>query len=294
MSSGNFETKKTEGELAESFVKNYIREISGEDVLMLTSLKEAADFFRRAGDPEKAKRLEQMGGEDLFYICLGNLGAFKETEVWDKGERRTAIVREVESELVCVEVKEDGQNGSFLWRNNNFDCESGSLGFELWDKKTKTHMGCLYGYFYPEEKENYVRPDRFCFVLCLDDQGERPFCTIWFRWDTLSERLNILANKLCPDGMLCPFWTLPEGNDPYWKENETWVLKFKDRPLNMWHIPLEDVVDLAKITMIDTPTDEEIKETIRLSKWSKYMSYDLMKTRLQYLIDHASGEIRTK
>jgi len=144
------------------------------------------------------------------------------------------FVATISGEDVFVEVK---TVRGFLFRTNDNQEESGTIGFELWKSSKRTTSGWLPQMLNPDGIKS-VQPGILIFLLV---EYDRPLACVTFEnVPALFERLKDLTGKMGFDLNNVPFsdeanaFTIPSG------------LLVK----NMWLVPLIELKDLARITMI--------------------------------------------
>lgn len=135
---------------------------------------------------------------------------------------------------IAVEVK---TVRGFLFRTNDNEEATGTIGFELWKSDKRKTRGWLLQMLNPDGKKS-VQPDILIFLLVAYD---RPFASIAFenvpelfkRLKQLSTEIGFDLNNI-PVGDRATAFTIPSG------------LLIK----NMWMIPLAKLEDLAHVVMI--------------------------------------------
>jgi len=125
----------------------------------------------------------------------------------------------------------------FLFRSNDNNEESGTIGFELWKSDKRKTPGWLLQMLKPDGKKS-VRPDILMFILVAYD---RVFASVTFEnVSALFERLEQLSGEMdfslheIPVGEQATGFTIPSG------------LLIE----NMWMIPFGKLADLAHVMII--------------------------------------------
>ena len=165
---------------------------------------------------------------------------------------------------------------NFIFRNNDMNEPSGTLPFELW-KNNREKLGWLLALMYPEiriqEEDDQplhaVQPILFSFLL-VSYLG--PYACIMFEdFPALALRLKELAAARGIE--------LDPSHIPIGEEAETWR---QDDPYiigNVWHVPFEQVQDLATVTLIgDMPI---VKRSLQHDP--EYTYERLQQARIDYL-----------
>ena len=178
---------------------------------------------------------------------------------------------------------------NFLFRTNDMNELSGTLPFELWAKKDRKDYGWLLAMLYPnlryipEDNQpiHAVQPVLFSFLL-VSYLG--PFACVMFEdFPALAERLSELAQEkgfqLAPRSEEYP-QGVPAGEEAsLWLQNDPYIIE------NMWHIPLERLVDLATVTMIGGMPLLKHSTSINAETDGQYIG--LQQARYNYLLQHS-------
>ena len=162
--------------------------------------------------------------------------------VINTGETGRVITRQLIGGLEVKTISE------YLFRDNDMDEPSGTLPFELWSNTERDKHGWLLALLYPElrlkqedeQPVHAVQPVLFCFLL-VSYLG--PFACIMFEdFPALAERLKELA---LGKGFQLDPEHIPVGNEATdWQKDDPYIIN------NMWHIPFDNIQDLATVTMI--------------------------------------------
>ena len=199
-------------------------------------------------------------------------------------------------QLLRTEVKAVLRN-TFITRDNDNLEPSGTLPFELWSNawdeegKLKHRRNWTIGWLpammnpqiyneYIADKDNDITvevPDRLAFMLCDDNQGKKPYACILFPdFRKLKTRLiKIAATQEAP-------FDLQRLSSPL--DRFFWNDKRRNVPFNVWQVPLDQLVDLARITIFsDVP--------MRIDQQSKKCPIRIQNARRDYLIAHATTTI---
>lgn len=197
---------------------------------------------------------------------------------------------------VSTEVKAVLKN-TFITRDNDNLIPSGTLPFELWSnawgedgaRKPPRNwtVGWLpammnpkvYNEFIAGEENNITveAPDQLAFMLCDDSQGKKPYACILFpNFKKLKNRLKkIAASQEAPFNLE----RLPSPMDRFF-----WKDKRRNVPYNVWQVPLDELIDLAKVTIFsDVP--------MQIDQQKKTCPIRTQNARRDYLIAHASISI---
>lgn len=194
-------------------------------------------------------------------------------------------------QLIRTEVKAV-LNNTFITRDNDNLEPSGTLPFELWSNawnekgklksRKKWTIGWLpammnpqiyNGYNADKEKDITVEvPDQLAFMLCDDNQGKKPYACILFpSFEKLKTRLKMIAKT-----QEAPF-NLERLSSPM--DRFLWNDRRRNVPFNVWQVPLDLLVDLARITIFsDVP--------ILIDQQSKKCPIRIQNARKDYLIAH--------
>lgn len=131
---------------------------------------------------------------------------------------------------------------NFLFRTNDENEETGTIGIELWSNETRKQPGFLPAILNPENaatKQPAVQPLAVVYLLMAYSM---PFAGIVF------DDVKALIARLEDYGKRIGFdihAQLPCGEDARdWKPGEALLIQ------NMWHIPFRELADLATVTMI--------------------------------------------
>lgn len=197
--------------------------------------------------------------------------------------------------LVTTEVKAI-LNNHFITRDNDNLAESGTLEFELWSNawdengnlkpRRNWTIGWLTAMLNPKAYNEFIAdenssitveaPDQLAFMLCDDGHGKKPYaCVLFPNFTKLKNRLiKIAATQEAPfdlEHLVSPMHRLG-----FWGD------KRRNVPFNTWYVPLNELVDLAMITIFsDVP--------IRIDQQSKKCPIYIQNARKDYLIAHASN-----
>lgn len=271
----------------------------------LANQSEYGDLWREvANDTRKeAKAARMHGGKDGTVISM-SIPENQELVKFTAGRYGDRYGFRVEPKRVVYEVKADDQRKFLMRDNNNFNAH-GTIDIELYSNRNKKYKGWIYGYRHPAEytKEvqargcgtTYFKPDILAYMLMtapilspeededpyarFGDEQCMPYAAIVFEdFKALYERLNKLAEQKF--GWTLEKWDMPKATDPRWNEWE----KRGDMMYNMWYVPLDEVADLATVTMIgDT---EKLKENLT---YKPKVPISLQLERLEYLEKLAKG-----
>lgn len=144
-------------------------------------------------------------------------------------DQETGVITEATVEVKTVR--------GFLFRTNDNEEKTGTIGFELWKSSKRKTPGWLLQMLDPDGRKS-VQPDILVFLLIAYD---RPFASVVFEnVPALFERLRQLSVEMdfdldnVPMGEQAFYFTIPNG------------LLIK----NMWMIPLKQLEDLAYVVMI--------------------------------------------
>ena len=157
---------------------------------------------------------------------------------------------------------------SFLWRTNDGEDPTGTLGFELWETDSKRHYGWAYKIFHPEKSMNAVQPAYLFFLLVA--YGSAFACVAFEDIDKLHARLANVAHE---DGFDIDEY--PLGRE----------MNIPSIVGNMWQVPLSRIEDLAVVTLIGNKPrirPDIIAGTQKCSKRTQNQRYD-------HLVQLASG-----
>ena len=157
---------------------------------------------------------------------------------------------------------------SFLWRTNDGEDPTGTLGFELWETDSKRHYGWAYKIFHPEKSMNAVQPAYLFFLLVA--YGSAFACVAFEDIDKLHARLANVAHE---DGFDIDEY--PLGRE----------MNIPSIVGNMWQVPLSRIEDLAVGTLIGNKPrirPDIIAGTQKCSKRTQNQRYD-------HLVQLASG-----
>lgn len=192
-------------------------------------------------------------------------------------------------------------NNTFITRDNDNLFSSGTLPFELWanawdeEKNLKPRRNWTIGWLpammnpkvyneYIADKESSVTveaPEQLAFMLCDDSQGKKPYACILFpNFKKLKNRLKKIAAT-----QEAPFKLEPLASPQNWLG--FWNDKRRNVQFNSWYVPLDELIDLAKITIFsDVPME--------INSQSKKCPIRVQNARKDYLIAHASNFINRK
>ncbi len=142
----------------------------------------------------------------------------------------------VHQEVGHIEIK---TVWNYLTRNNDGMTPDGSLGFELWEDRSRRKPGFLLKYLHTGTPgEHTVLPSRLVFLLAA---YERPFaCLAFENVPELLNRLTALAGE----------YGFDLGTVPMDAEAAAWVAPGACIVENMWQVPLEKIIGCATVTMI--------------------------------------------
>ena len=165
---------------------------------------------------------------------------------------------------------------SFIDRDNDGLEEHGTLPFSIWMNQDRTGVGWLYRLNNPTAYQYSNKPEKLMFVLIrnADDKTPDPYCCIVFDdFDALSQRLKELSTIDLMD------WDkLPKD-----ETKATWSPKGMRLVQNMWYVPLDNIYDLASVTMIGEPA--------RLKPIPKFkITNAIQQARIDFLIELAAGK----
>ena len=188
-------------------------------------------------------------------------------------------------------------NNHFITRDNDSLRESGTLEFELWsnawaeDGTIKPRRNWTIGWlpammnpkvfneFMAQEDSSVtvVAPDQLAFMLCDDVHGNKPYaCILFSSFRKLKNRLKkIAATQEAPFDL--------EHLVPPVQRLGFWADKRRNVPFNTWYVPLDELIDLAQITLFDDVPiriDQQKKCPIRIQN-----------SRRDYLIAHSTNSI---
>ena len=237
-----FNEKKRAGKCAEELVKRYHNALTPEEnnALLKTDIS------------------MNIGGADA-----GTAGRIS-TATWEMDNR----IYPYECKNLC--------KGKFLLRDNdpkNNPSKHGSIELELWGNiKTKTGNkiprnkwtnGWLYGYAHPdrhalEGNVPYTKPAELFYVLSLEPHD--PYAVIFFRYSELEDRLKLFFSE---NGWNYERWNIGTGGElhpakeSYWGKYGSKILKHGSVYGNMWYVPLDEVEDIAYVTVF---RNERLKE----------------------------------
>ena len=159
---------------------------------------------------------------------------------------------------------------SFLWRTNNNEDKSGTIGFELWEDSSRTHYGWAAKIFHPERFENARKPVTLTILLVAYGS---PFASIHFPdISALYSRLSVLFHEDGLDADGFDFDTYPAGDEANGWQADNPVLD-----MNNWAVSLSRIEDLAIVTMIgDMPRirPDIVAGIRRCSKETQLNRYD--------------------
>ena len=137
---------------------------------------------------------------------------------------------------------------NFLLRNNDNSDPSGTIGFELWSDSSRSKPGWLFSLINPEaqcelaEKDKRVKPAEVPIILifALIQFGDVIAVIAFEDIPALLDRLYDLAYESGVD-----LKEIPCGESARdWKPNNMLLIN------NMWHVSLDDLSDLATVTMV--------------------------------------------
>ena len=182
-------------------------------------------------------REEGRTGELYTQKHLNELITLTASSITDKSAEKIEgkdFTASIAGKELAVEVK---TIRGFLFRTNDNEEETGTIGFELWKSKKRKTLGWLPQMLNPDGKKS-VQPDILIFLLVAYD---RPFASIVFEnVPELFKRLKELSSKMefnldsIPVGDKAIAFAIPSG------------LLIK----NMWLVPLAELEDLAHVVMI--------------------------------------------
>lgn len=239
-------------------------------------------------DVEKEARTTGDSVEGMDYIIWQSIRA-----TLNPDGSITSINKGIKVELKSISSFLERYHGK---QQAALNAESGTLPFELYNKNGNA-PGWLHHLYHPDEpnainpvtgspayeKELYnfekyekpdtpqpnrrtthVKPKHLIYLLFADKDGKYPFAAISFKWDELAERLNTFAN-----GSFFPNWTLPDNAQQatgQWLDKHLVSGKRDSTPGKndgygwCWHVEMERIKDLARVTMIGD--GEEIKKRL--------------------------------
>lgn len=132
---------------------------------------------------------------------------------------------------------------SFLWRTNDNEDRSGTIGFELWEDQSRNSYGWAAKIFHPERFENARKPITFNVLLVAYGS---PFACLHF------SNIDALYNRLCScfheDGLDSDGYSFdlyPNG-----EAAQNWQSENPAIDYNNWSVSLSRIEDLCVVTMI--------------------------------------------
>lgn len=258
--SNDFDRQKEIGETAEAFVKHHFSFLT-QDFDSICLLK------------EKGQKIE---GDDVEFVPLFPT----ECETLEKGGKRKFKGYKIDVNAGDWEKAEIKAVGKVLARDNDLKLNKdfkahGTIGIEIWrqpfDKggknpkqakwmDTELEPGWLYDFLYPEDRKSKrgvkaATPDLLIYVLHDETEGKDPFkkppfAVLCFKWDDLCHRL--ICNNILPfpirDKTKYPRWTDWQGKS--WKCQRQPKTDKACMIGNMLHVSLEEIIDLAAVTMV--------------------------------------------
>lgn len=155
----------------------------------------------------------------------------------------------------------------------------------------------------PERFPTYFPPHYLIYLLFADDDGTLPYAAISFEFDSFKKKLSDLTGEAVSE----MYWVLPpeaalpdraadilkpgsrgvcslteQGRRSHqWMEGR--VIKAKGTGY-CWHIPMDELADIARVTMIGD--EAQIKKYFKARASKKKQLID---TRYQWLKDHSDG-----
>ena len=169
---------------------------------------------------------------------------------------------------------------NFLFRTNDNEDPSGSIGFALWSDYSRTHYGWLMkilrpeAFYEPGQRMNAVRPLQLIYLLV---EYEDAYACIAFKdVAALCERLRELAREHGFD----------LDNVPLGEQAQNWAPEGTLIVENVWFPPLSELADLAFVTMIGS--QPRLRGTIALG--ANKCSERIQNARYSYLASLADGK----
>ena len=221
----SFGQTKALGSLGEQFVYAHFHELTNADLILNNTMTADKNI---AGEDTTAY-IAKFGAPDPNWLPDYVTGLGKGT-----------LYPIVEARSGSHEAK---TINSFMWRTNDNEDPSGTIGFELWEDASRKSYGWTAKIFNSERFDNARRP--LSLTILLVAYGS-PFASIHFSdINELHERLRQLFHEDDLDNDGYHFDTYPAG-----KKAASWQ---QDNPAisdNMWLISLSRIEDLAVVTMI--------------------------------------------
>ncbi len=166
-------------------------------------------------------------------------------------------------------------------RQPELNLDEGSLYFELYNQaRSGSSYGSLYHMLYPDRcsregclikildpeligaerstlpvparRTSYLEPDYLVFLLYITRNDPHPFAAVSFEWKSLKEKLSSLRDDIWPK------WRIPKYDAV---SREQWVVN------NCWHVPMTELVDVARITMIEPIDGEKVIKLAGENGW---------------------------
>ncbi len=221
----NFAQAREFGKLGECFVFEHFHELTNANLILNNTI--TAD--------------KNTAGEDTTaYTAVFGTPDSNWLPEYVPLESGSAVYPIISHQFGANEVK---TINSFLWRTNDNEDESGTIGFELWEDSSRANYGWTAKIFHPERFENARKPVTLTILLVAYGS---PFASIHFPdVSALYNRLRILFHEdgLDTDGF--DFDTYPAGNAAY-----VWQVDNPVIDVNNWSISLSRIEDLAVVTMV--------------------------------------------
>ncbi len=192
---------------------------------------------------------------------------------------------------LATEVKSVLKN-NYITRDNDNNEPSGTLPFELWSNAWDENgniksrriwtAGWLPAMLHPEvynerclkegKSVSVQAPDQLAFMLCDDAEGKKPYACILF--DNFTKLKNRLY-KIAPFDL--DHLVSPTHRYDYWANKQLNV------PFNTWYVPLDKLIDLAKVILF-----EDI--SIQVNQQKK-CPINIQNNRKDYLLNHVNSRI---
>ena len=209
----------------------------------------------------------------------------------EQNERDLSSIIKGPAEVKTARYEQYAAWRRFLKRGEENEENHGRLSFAIWNaykgEKKRSRIGSLRRMFWPEDSNHERFPISYITVFLKQDGCTPYVCLAFERFRALKYRLIEIGYSVGLDLSKEGFEQIPcwnnGGNPDIWakekmKSNPNLILKGQ-----MWYVRMEDVIDLATVTMIgDLP---------EINKAVNNCSTRLQQKRLDFLIEHSHGRV---